>query len=207
MTPEAAIRSLGAVAAAVAAYWFGLAGAIEPPDEQAREFFVLLSAAGGLVLGAAVLVARDKKLVDWRAFAAAGLLSAAFGILGFVQYERERTDRVAIVRDVGSEREVIVTDVLSSYSFSILTGPEGPCSSAEIVDAEQRRVTFECAKRAADDRSGELDTMFDGRSLTRSVETLITWYRVMALGFMLAIFFGVDYVLHRRAPRRAPQNQ
>lgn len=201
VSAEEIIKTLGAVGVAVAAYWFGLAAAIAPPDHDSMAFFTIACSVAGLILGGTMMAFRSRIAGRW----IAGLILTATLVGGgaLFRYEHHRQQRTAPVSDVGdATRRAVVTDILSPSGFVAVIGTE-TCSEQEVVSAARRQVTFACARRAVDEISAADRYLFDDEARRRSSGLLIGWYRLAAASLMLALFLLVDFFLARVPSRVA----
>lgn len=201
MTAEEVIKTVGAVGVAVAAYWFGLAAAIAPPDPDSMAFFTVACSVAGLILGGAMMAFRSRIGGRW----IVGLILAATLVGGgaLFRYEHHRQERTVSVGEVGeAKRRVVVADILSPLGFAAVIDNE-ICSADEVVSRARRQVAFGCARRAADEISAADRYLFDDEARRRSSGLLIGWYRLAAASLMLALFLLIDFFLARVPARNA----
>lgn len=201
MTAEDVIKKVGAVGSAVASYWFVLAAAIAPPDSESMAFFSVACGVAGLILGGGMIVFRSG--IDGRWIVGVIVLATLFGGGALFRYEHHRSERTALVdTGAGTEVRVVVTEFLSPLGFASVIDNE-ICSEQQVVSQTRRRVTFDCAKHAANEIPAADPYLFDAEERRRSDGILVGWYRFAAASLMLALFLVVDFFL-ANLPSRLP---
>lgn len=209
MKPTEIITTLGAVGAAVAAFWFASSGPIEPPDRESVTFLRVFCTIAAVLVGAGLLILRHFGLENRKAILGIALLAGVLGVFSFFRYEALHRERITDAYGVGDQVwRVVVVDRLSREGLQAAVS-SGACAEAEVVERAARRVTWECARRAGSELYGAYDRLFEPAALTASTNTLSRWYWITALSTMLALLLVVDAVLHspgllRSIRRRRP---
>ena len=207
MKPSEILITLGAVGAAVAAFWFASSGPIEPPDKESVTFLRVFCTIAAALVGAGLLVLRHYGLENRRLILVVALLAGVTGVFSFFRYESLHNQRIADVYGVEDQVwRVVVVDRLTPAGMSAAVST-GVCDEAEVLDRAAGRVTWECARRAASQLYGAYEDLFAATALTESVNRLSVWYWITALATMLALLLVVDAVLHSPGLARALQRK